>query len=364
MQKMVSADSHVVEPADLWKRLVAPTFRDRAPQVVRDARGEDVFVCDGATLLAPGRLCMAGRTGTDRARPTTMEDVYPGAYDPTVRLKDMALDGVEGEVLYPSVAMRLFALPDLQLKRACLEAYNTWIAEFCGTYPDRFKGIGMIGIDDVESAVAELHRVRSLGLAGVMITIGSDDPALYSNEALDPFWASAQELRLPVGLHVSTGQKPLQLRTQTDETLNGVMEVQRSLANMIFGGLFYRFPQLKVVSVENDAGWAGYFVQRMDYLFNNESRRATRDYAIKDNGMLPSEYFRRNVGLTFIRHSTDVEMRRWVGVDNLMWSSDYPHDRSTWPNSRDLLDGLFQGVPEDERRLLARDNARRLYGFA
>ena len=150
----------------------------------------------------------------------------------------------------------------------------------------------------------------------------------------------------------------------TSETLVAT-EVMRSLANMVFGGLFLRFPKLRVISAENDAGWAGYFLEKMDYLFSRgEGRNLNRDFAIKGKGMLPSEYVRRNAGFTFIHDRSGVEVRHWIGVENLMWSSDYPHLASTWPQSSQVLDYVFEGVPEIEREMMTSTNAELLYGFS
>jgi predicted TIM-barrel fold metal-dependent hydrolase len=292
----------------------------------------------------------------------TMAGVYPGAYDPQARLEDMARDHVDAEVLYPSVAMRIFALEDRALVRACFRAYNDWIARFCKANPAIFKGIGMIDLDDIESAVGETHRAKRLGLAGLMITIASNDPTLYGTTAYDPFWAAAEALAMPVSVHIVTDKKPIKF-DRTSETLSAV-EAMRTLANMVFGGLFLRFPKLRVVSAENDAGWAGYFVEKMDYLFQDQVRTMIRDYPIKGKGMLPSEYMRRNVALTFIYDRSGVEARHWFGVENLMWSSDYPHNASTWPKSQEVLDYLFKGVPRAERQLMVAGNAARTYSFA
>lgn len=356
---VVSADSHVVEPADLWLENIEPAFRDRAPKVVRDDKGEDVFFCDGVRLLSPAGMSMAGRSGDEVDR--TLDSVYPGAYDPHARVEDMARDGVEAEVLYPSITMRIFAVDDAQLANACFRAYNTWIAGFCSASPDRYKAVGVIELEEMEGALAEVHRVHKLGLSGLMITLTSDDPTLYSDTRFEPFWAAAEALGMPVSLHLVTDKKPLKL-DMTTETISAV-DAMRSLANMVFSGLFLRFPRLKVISAENDAGWAGYFVEKMDYLFQEPRRNVLRDFAIKGKGMLPSDYIKRNVAFTFIYDRSGVEARHWFGVENLMWSSDYPHNASTWPNSQATLDYLFEGVEESERQLMVAGNAERMYGW-
>ena len=354
---VISADSHVVEPSDLWLNGIHPSYRDRAPRVVRDEEGQDNYRCGDMNLLAPSAMSQAGQPEGTNGK--TVEDVYPGAYNPHARLKDMAADGVDAEVLYPSVSMRLYALPDPELKSACFEAYNTWIAGFCQAYPDRFKGIATVAIEKTEEAAAELLRARKLGLAGAMVTLASDDPALYSSTNRDQFWATAEALGLPVSLHLATNQRNM-VYTLPSLSMSAI-DAQESITNMIFGGLFHRFPQLKVVSVENDAGWVGYLLERMDYVTTAWGRN--REYAIKDTGMLPSEYFHRNISLTFLRDRTGVEGRYWIGVDNMMWSNDYPHSNSTWPTSRHLMESLFKGVPESERQRMVSTNAAKLYGF-
>ncbi len=356
---VVSADSHVVEPADLWLENIEPAFRERAPRVVRDEKGEDIFFCDGVRLLSPAAMSMAGRPRAEVER--TLAAVYPGAYDPHARLADMERDGVDAEVLYPSIAMRIYEVRDARLVHACFQAYNTWIAGFCSAYPDKFKGIGVIELEEIETAVGEVHRVHKLGLTGLMVTLTSGDPTLYSDTRFDRFWAAAEALGLPVSLHIVTDKKPLKF-DMTTETIQAV-DAMRSLANMVFGGLFLRFPKLKVVSAENDAGWAGYFVEKMDYLYQEPRRNIVRDFPIKGKGMLPSEYMKRNVAFTFIYDRSGVEARHWYGVDNLMWSSDYPHNASTWPNSQETLAYLFDGVPEDERLRMVAGNAERIYGW-
>jgi uncharacterized glyoxalase superfamily protein PhnB/predicted TIM-barrel fold metal-dependent hydrolase len=356
---LVSADSHVVEPVDLWTERIALAFRERAPRIRREESGEDVFYCDGVRLLGPARVSQAGKTNPDLD--WSADAVYPGGRDPRARLGEMAVDGVEAEVLYPSVTMRIFEVPDPALQQACFAAYNAWIAEFCRQVPDRLKGVAVVALDDLDAAIAEARRAREMGLPGLMISIAGDDPNLYGTTAYDRFWAAAEDLEMPVSLHVITNRTPLSYTVIFESLI--AFDVMTALANMVFGGLFDRFPRLKVVSAENDAGWAGYLVERMDRVFTQPRRNRGRDFPIRDRGMLPSAYVRRNFALTFIHDKTAVEARPWIGVENLMWSSDYPHQNSTWPNSAATLDYVFAGVPEDERRLMAAGNAERLYGL-
>ena len=129
---------------------------------------------------------------------------------------------------------------------------------------------------------------------------------------------------------------------------------------MIFGGVFHRYPGLRIVSAENDIGWAAYFTERIDYLFDR--RRPFHTFVIPRD-TLPSEYMKRNAYLTFMRDRSGILSRAITGVDNLMWSTDYPHLDSTWPKSRQMIDQLVGDIPEDEAHKIIAGNAARLYDF-
>ncbi len=356
---VISADSHVVEPPDLWVSHIEPSYRSRAPHVVRGPT-TDTYVCEGTTIVPVGLLAGAGRTDDQVRKEGRYDtDILPGGYDPEARLADMALDGVDAEVLYPTVALRMFALKDTGFQKACFQAYDTWIAGFCRAHPDRYKGIALIATDDIEGAVSELHRTRRLGLAGAMIALWPNEDSPYHHPRYDPMWAAAQELGMPVSLHIATERNPKD-KTLAELTTTPVW-VQRAIAGLIFNGLFDRFPRLKVVSAENDIGWAGNFIDRMDFFATRSRRLHTHDLLCKG---LPRDYFRENVRLTFMKDLPGIAARRCIGVETIMWSSDYPHHSATWPHSQEVLAEHFEGVPEAERRRIVCENAAGLYGFA
>src|SRR5919204_97279 len=164
---ILSSDSHVFEPPDLWTTRIDAPFRTRAPRMER-RDGADALVVDGQVLSGIGLISNAGarfeapETISGHGR---FDDVPRGGWDPAEHLRDMALDGVAGEVLYPSQGLFYFKVPDAQLMSAIFRAYNDWLAEFCRTDPARLKGIAMINVDDVHDAIAELERAARLGLA-------------------------------------------------------------------------------------------------------------------------------------------------------------------------------------------------------
>ena len=356
---VISADSHVVEPRDLWTSHMEPAYKARAPHI-ETVGGADTFVCDGEAIARPGGYSLAGRTQF-LGQPSTYADVYPGGYDPQARLKDMARDGVDAEVVYPSCAMKMYALADVPYKQACFRAYNRWASDLSKAAPQRLKSIGVMTLEDLEGAVSEVHQAKRLGLVGAMVSVTPYDPGHYAQQAFDPFWAAAQELDMPVSLHVVTDTKNITHNIIEHTIFSST--VQRTLAGMIFGGVFLRFPRLKVVSAENDAGWAAYFIERMDYLFHKRVNYMETS-PIKDKGKLPSDYFKQNAYVTFMNDRSGVYIRELIGVDRLMWSSDYPHNDSTWPHSQEVIASLFKDVPQDHKQKIVAGNAAKLYGFS
>ena len=196
---------------------------------------------------------------------------------------------------------------------------------------------------------------------GRMAAVATVNDVGYDAPLYDPFWAAAERLALPVSLHVLTERKggDIEKRPPSDTALV-YFDVQRTLAQMIFGDVFVRFPKLIIVSVENDCGWAPYFVERLDYVLY---KRYTGQGAPLPDTPMPSAQFRRNVRCTFMRDRSGVHGRDLIGPETLMWASDYPHSDSTWPKSQEMIDDLFAGVPDEERRQITATNVAKLYDF-
>jgi predicted TIM-barrel fold metal-dependent hydrolase len=180
---------------------------------------------------------------------------------------------------------------------------------------------------------------------------------------MDRLWGAAAELDLPLSLHILTNEKPIQQGVHIPEILQHGF-IQHALTMMTFGGVFQRHPKLRVVCAETDAGWAPYLMERMDYIYSDPRRQTYQNYAIKGGVMLPSEYMKRNVYYTFMRDASAIYIRNLVGVGHLMWSSDYPHNDSTWPHSQEVINRLCAGIPEQDRRAIVAGNAAGFYKFS
>ena len=357
---VISADSHFTEPADLWDRLVEPEFRGRAPHVV-SREDTDVIVCEGADMFPVGVIHGVRYKGGDVQVNGRYADVPASGWDPDARIAELKVDGIAAEVLYPTIAMRLFTISDPTLQDASIRAYNTWAAEFCRNHPEYFRAVGIVALDDMPAALREMERIKQLGLVGVMVAVFPSGDKPYEHEYYLPFWEQAARLRLPVSLHTATERRVAGKLSPTETFLQYTL-VQKTLIGLIYAGVFDKYPDLQVISVENDAGWAGNIIERMDYV---EIKARARN--LQGTGHLnreaPSHYWRTNIWFTFMRDRAAMLAREVIGADRMMWSSDFPHGDSTWPESQSVIDEQLAGVPEAEQKLILHDNAAKLYGL-
>jgi predicted TIM-barrel fold metal-dependent hydrolase len=366
---IISSDSHVFEPPDLWTKRIDVAFRDRAPRIQRVGEVDHLVVEGDRTIAGIGLISNAGarfdapETISDHGR---FDDVPTGGYDPAQHLKDMQIDGIAGEVLYPSQGLFYFKVGDSQLMSAIFRTYNDWLAEFCQANPDRLKGIAMINLDDVQAGIRELERTAKLGLAGAMITEYPPEGSRYDSPEYEPFWAAAQALAMPLSLHTATRRQGVNSgagrRTIQDASRRAtkVFLPATSLCDMIFSGACDRYPALELVIVEFELAWVPHLLNTMDYTYRERHEEAT--YRFREP-LLPSDFFHRQVFVSFQEDAVGIRLRDLIGVDNMMWGSDYPHSESTFPRSREILDRILRGIPGDDRAKIVGGNAARLYHF-
>lgn len=372
---VISADSHMMEPANLWVERLDAKYKDDAPRVVKsDNKGDFLFVAPGIPSFPVAGGFAAGRSGqelkdflSEAGQDKGYEAARPSGWDPAERLKDQDIDGVHAEVLYTTLGMPLFGLHDTDLQRACFKAYNDWVAEFASYDRKRLHPIGLISLEDIEEGAKELRRAAKIGLKGAMIWGSPPREKPYYLKDYDPFWAAAEELEMPLSLHVITGKRPPKskeerekIRSRSPDFTRGYMnlihEVQRSLTDIIFGGVMMRFPKIRIVSAENDSGWIAHYMYRMDHAFDKFSAMMSEPLEMK-----PSEYVRRNLWATFQDDPIGPMLFKFFGEDRFMWASDFPHTDSTWPHSLDVIKKDFAGVPENVTQKIICDNAAELY---
>jgi predicted TIM-barrel fold metal-dependent hydrolase len=296
---VISADSHVTEPPGTYVDRIDRAFLDRAPRMVRDQRLGDIFVVDGMDKPVPmGLVAAAGKSAAELSKfGARFEDLHRGGWDPDARLADQDRDGVAAEVIYPTVGMLLCNHPDFDYKHACFDAYNLWIAEYCGAHPDRLIGVGQTAMRSVEEGIRDLEHIKALGLRGVMLP-GNPAVSDYDDPAYGPFFEAAVDLGLPLSFHILTSQSDAIGRARGPK-LNSFLSIIRGcqdiLGMFVLGGVFERHPRLRVVCVEADAGWVPHYMYRMDHAFERHRYWLTAGALTK----LPSEYFREHVYTTF-----------------------------------------------------------------
>jgi uncharacterized protein len=360
--RVISADSHVVEPADLWETRLDKKYRDQAPKVIRTEKGLWVIVAPGGIAFPAAAMFAAGKRGEQLREHMGKgyEASRPSGWDPTERAKDQDIDGVLAEVLYTSNGLPLFGLEDADLQYACFRVFNDWLAEYCAANPKRLMGVALISLRDIPAGIAELERCAKMGLRGAMI---SNHPLqTYDSPVYNPFWQAASELGMPISLHIITSTKKQSLGSFTGSNtttlqIEYVFETQCSLALMLMGGVLERYPNLRLVSTENDIGWMPYFLHRLDH--NYELGAATRNLP----PLKPSEYARRQLWATFQDDPCGVALYKMFGEDNFMWASDFPHSDSTWPHSQAVIAQNFASIPPPVIQKIVADNAVRLYGI-
>ena len=378
--QIISTDGHTIEPPHMWERYLPKKFHAQMPRVVKDPQGGDAWeVVPGEPVMPIGLVTNQGEWGRryedNSWFGTTYESMRQGAFDGKARLDEQDIDGVDAEVLYPSqrTMAAFMAQPDSDYHLAGVDAYNQWMwEEFSAPARDRLIGLYQIPGVDIESSLARLREAKKLGSRGVIISALPSGKRELSKED-DPFWAAAEELALPVHIHAGLKHAGLgvvndirKLRSDFHEVRfavpnlqlmgGAVAEFSGMFARMIYSGMFDRFPALQMVMAEAGAGWIPHCLEHMDdHWWRN---RVWSESTLQE---LPSAYFHRNWKATFIREPFAVQNRHWIGVENLMWSNDYPHHRHDWPYSRRVIEETMAGVDPIEKHKLICGNAQALY---
>lgn len=368
--RVLSADSHVVEPWTLWTESLPERYRDRAPRLVRD-EDSDRLVSDDVVLPPIGNMAGVLRSNdlAERHRgEARWEDVPRACYDPDARLEHLVLDGIVGEVLYPTLSLMFFSIDDLDFKWAMFKVYNDWLADFCRAHPDKYKGVALIAHEDVGLAVAELERAANLGLSGVMVaTLAGEGFPPYHDRTYDPLWAAAVDHGVPVSVHSATSRdraKAFDVRGGRDPltAVTKVERIQRLLMSLMFGGVFDRHPKLMVCSAENDAGWAADLIRREDFNFHRYRHTVHAGFEPFCE-QPPSHYWTNNIRCTFMNEPAVARTYDLVGVGTLMFQTDFPHAVSSYPHSHKIAEELVTGIDTADAHRLLYQNAADLYGF-
>lgn len=384
--KPISADSHVMEAAEVFVGL-AERFGDDAPRVVNAGTEDDAIVIPSkgprgirkrmgwAGMRLREGVSVDRRRGhkpevdnlTDPAARALLAKGYDGLRagirDGSRRHEDQDVDGVAAEFLYPGF-FGMFSFENTELLVACQQNYNDWLYDYAEAANGRLFGLAAIPMQDPEAAAAELERVIKKGYKGGCIPCSSPSERPYQDECYETIWAIAEEAEFPLSMHVGTNSYlPAQYRAKPFnrdsivDYANAPATIQRTLVELMCRGVAERHPNLKFVVSEFNAGWIAHWLDRVDQGLLREHRFRSREFT----GERPHEVWHRQFYATIEDDRPAILTREIIGVDNLMWGSDYPHVDSTWPCSMDVLDEIFEGVPDEDREKITVGNVRALY---
>jgi predicted TIM-barrel fold metal-dependent hydrolase len=368
IERLVSSDDHVDIAHDRVKANLDPRFHADYDEAVGSFRASVMGLASSEANqqwrrqqgLAPDPTVSmaANRRHAASGR--------PGHTDARARLADMDADGVESSATYCEVsAFRYLYLVKNGWQEAT-RAFNDTLAEFASADPRRLVVSYQIPIHDVDAAVAEVTRAASNGCRSLQLPVFPAELGLpdYWDRRYDPLWTAIQDADLPVCCHIGMNTALDDLARRDPTPQKGVfvpcvpLSAAEALGMWIMGGVFERFDELKVVFVEPGLGWVSWWLYIVDDL------AARQGYDFPAISREPSSYFRRNVFLTFVDEPDALRhARERLGVENIMWSSDYPHPVSSWPNSRAIVDAMFEGVDPAERELVLSGNAARVWGL-
>jgi predicted TIM-barrel fold metal-dependent hydrolase len=366
---ILDADAHVNEPPDTWQDRVPAKWRDRAPKVVHTDRGDLWSFDDGRSMRPVGLTATAGLSYPQFAPGGLAYDsIRPGSFDTKARLADMDADGIWLQVLYPSVTLagaKVYgAEPALQV--ACVRAYNDWIAEFCEGADGRLVPQAILSTTGVDDAIAETERALALGHRGVVIS-SFPNGSLDARVDDDRFWSFVQEADIPVAVHIGSFLKGTAANSPPLDTLAfmGVAGASKAgaytipvVCDLIFSGIFERFPALKLLLVEANIGWIPTVLEQVDDMY---LRYRWFTNGVEQMPTMPSRTFHRNFYATFMVDTVGIELRHRMNIEHLMWSTDYPHTGTDWPNNRVSIERNFRGVERDTVKKMLHDNCRALY---
>ncbi|MCY4513846.1 MAG: amidohydrolase family protein [Candidatus Tectomicrobia bacterium] len=358
---IISADSHITEAPNTYLDYIDAKWRDKAPHIVDGGERGDVYVIDGMkSTVSMGLVAAAGKKPEELTlKGTRFEDLHRGGWDPEARMADQDTDGVSAEVIYPTVGMVVTNHPDFEYKKACFDAYNRWLAEYCGAHSDRLLGCGQTAMRTPEEGVADLHAIKAAGLRGVMMpnVPGLED---YDSEIYNPVWEAAIELALPLSFHIVPARDPNLRGSRLNGFLSIIRQNQDIIGTMIFGGVFERFPQLRVVCVEADAGWVPHYMYRMDHGYERHRNWMAPGVELSK---MPSEYFSEHIYTTFQDDYVAFRSADQMNWRRLLWASDFPHSDSTWPWSQDVLTEQTEGLSDEQLEGILSGNVAELYGI-
>jgi predicted TIM-barrel fold metal-dependent hydrolase len=367
---LVSVDDHTVEPPDMFENHLPAKWKDLAPRSVKKPDGTDVWVYEGNEIPNIGLNAVAGRPPEEyNIEPTRYEELRLGTYKVGERVKDMNRNGVLGSMCFPSFVQfcgQLFSKSkDLDVGLAMLKAYNDWhVDEWCGSHPGRFIPLSIPPIWDPQEMAKEVRRMAAKGCHAVTF---SEDPAKLGwphifGDHWDPFFTACEDEGTIICLHIGSSSTILGLAEGAPIDIMITLtplNAMHAATDLLWSPVLRKFPNLRFALSEGGIGWLPYWLERIDYVYQQHRYWTHQDFG----DQLPSQLARDRFTFCFISDGAGLETRHLIGVDQITWECDYPHSDSTWPHSPETLMKQLAGVPDDEINKVTHQNAMQAFRF-
>ena len=374
--RRISADCHLDLPwlpADLFTSQATRELKDRMPFVEETDQGKRWMTKAGVQMGVPGAVGSVGAPfvpgqnyRVDKMAETGLYEAgargerRPG--DPHLRIKEMEKDGVDAEIIFGILGV-VSRLQDHEAANECLRIYNDFLKDFCSYYPDRQIGLACLPYGDIDAAVKEVHRVAKLGLRGLELSCSWDMDPMW-HPCWEPLWKAVSDVQLPLHFHTFPAlpssmraklEGNLRRRAHFTSTSGFQMNLIQIIAAVIGAGVLERYPNLRLGFGESGIGWLPYALDRMDFEFEDRFRDLMK--------LKPSEYWRRQCKATFQYDRIGPKLIDEIGLETLMWGSDYPHPDGVWPESSKYIEEQFAGLSAEQVHKITCENAARFYGL-
>jgi predicted TIM-barrel fold metal-dependent hydrolase len=378
---IIDADAHIDPPHDMWKDYLPNNLKDLAP-VIEHAEDADYIVFEGNRRPFMMINNQAGRTGKDFKMKGRLSDQRK-VWDPATRLADMDVDGMDAAILFGGGPLGSL---NNELYIASYEAYSRWVMDFCAVAPSRLIPIGYVPMRNIDETIEHVKRLAKMGFKAINLPAFPQNPDAWSTSSeikalkpgqvsaltgdpkgelqywqpeFDRLWQVICDHDLVISFHLGArvprfGEKQYFL----PDMPMSKMSMAEPIAIFIFNAVFQRFPKLKIASVESGVGWFAWFTEYITRTW--EKQRYWTESPLTES---PAYYMDNNVWGSFIQDRVGILNRDLPGGKNIMWSSDYPHSETTFPNSREIILRDFEGIPEADIRDIICNNAKRLYGL-
>jgi predicted TIM-barrel fold metal-dependent hydrolase len=342
--RLISADDHNMEVENLYQDRLPASLKDKAPKYYRDAQGKWVFEAEGRSLLPKG---------TEGS-----SENMAGFWDLSQRVAHMDAEGIEASIVFHGRFQALNGLQDKPLYMACVDVYNEWLIEYLKPHSKRLHGVAILPTFHNPAASRDyMQKLKALGYKAVQI------PAFprgvrYNSRDMDPMWEAIQESGLPLSIHVGAYVEFVGNGSLGANLARNLGPYRPLLGQLIFSGMFDRYPNLRVIFTEGGFQWAGQALVDMDYIARTYGSLLRPKLA-----HLPSFYWKRNCAATFMYDPVGLKIIDDIGVDNVMWSTDYPHAEGTWGYSGEVAELVWNTLGAEKATKVLGATAARLWGI-